>query len=954
MLKKHLYLILVSLLMHPLYSQDVRSRWVDSVFSTLKNQEKVAQLFMVPASSVGSEDEFEELMDRVEDGIGGIYITRGGPVSHAVMLNKLQAASPTRLLAGISAEWGLLQTLDSTLGFQKPMVASAWKSDDLTIRWGNAIARQMKLLGLHVNFAPNADDEIFQADYLRYFSNQKNRVGNRAVLFAEALQSNGILAVAKHLPRTWSSETPLTDSMVVLNLARIDTSSLRVFQQLATHNVGGIATSYLHFSIQNKKGVVPKAVSQVFISEVLKKRLHFTGLIFSDVRDIQVKAKKVRPGEAELLAFQSGADILMNPKNISSGTRKIVRATRKNKLLQTQLEASVKKVLGAKFDVGLARYQPINTDNLHLRLHDPEYYVLRDQLAAEAITVIQNTDSLLPLRTLNKNPLVCISVGREADNEFSHHLQKYASVRTLSIQSLQDTVRVVLHSDEVVILGIFPYGSVLEYSLKGWAERLVAKNKVITSHFGSPFSLPSYAGAAALLAAYTDQDGMQRVAAEVIFGARGAHGAFPLSIGAWTAGQSIETKPLGRLSYQVPEAVGMSSRTLDRIQTIMQEAISMGATPGCQTLVARDGKIVYEQSAGSLAYDSQQPVTDETIYDLASITKISATLQAVMFMHERGLIDIHKKISVYLPELKNSNKGDFTIKDILTHQAGLWPFLPFWAQTMKDNQPMPEYYNTTESPAYPFPVSENLFASKSMKDSLWQWIVRAKIREKPPRTPYDYRYSDMGFYMLQHLAEKLLNKPMDEFLEQTLYGPLGSYTTGFLPLRKFPTTRIAPTEDDMLFRKTRLSGYVHDQGAAMHGGIAGHAGLFSTATDLAKLGQMWLQKGYYGGHTFFKPQTIELFTSRQFNDSRRGLGWDKPAPGDWTSPTSRFASLSTFGHTGFTGTCIWVDPEFNLVFVFLSNRVQPDMNNNKQTSGPASKRWSMKLFLTIVLPENET
>jgi CubicO group peptidase (beta-lactamase class C family) len=383
------------------------------------------------------------------------------------------------------------------------------------------------------------------------------------------------------------------------------------------------------------------------------------------------------------------------------------------------------------------------------------------------------------------------------------------------------------------------------------------------------------------------------------------------------------------------------------IHRVAWEAINSGATPGCHVLVARHGRIVFERSYGWQTYSRRVPVNEETIYDLASVTKISATLQATMFMYERGLIDLHKKASVYLPELRESNKKDFTIKDILTHQAGLWPFLPFWSQTMEDSVWMPGFYNREGSDDYSLPVSQGLYASTSMKDSLWQWIVNARIREKPNRTPFDYRYSDMGFYILQHLAEAILNQPMEDFLAQNLYDPLGAVTTGFLPLKRFSEDRIAPTEDDKLFRKSLLTGYVHDQGAAMHGGIAGHAGLFSSAMDLAKLGQMWLNKGTYAGVRYFKPSTLEVFTQKQFSDSRRGLGWDKPPLSDWTGPTSLLSSPMTFGHTGFTGTCIWVDPEFDLVYVFLSNRVHPDMNNNKLLSANIRSRIQDVIYESI-------
>jgi beta-N-acetylhexosaminidase len=407
------------------------------------------------------------------------------------------------------------------------------------------------------------------------------------------------------------------------------------------------------------------------------------------------------------------------------------------------------------------------------------------------------------------------------------------------------------------------------------------------------------------------------------------------------------SQTLGRLSYTLPEAAGINSKTLSKIEAIAREAIEIKATPGSHVLVAKDGKVVYEQSNGYLTYENNIEVSDKTIYDLASVTKVSATLQTVMFMHEKGLIDINKKVSVYLPELKNSNKKDFTIKDILIHQAGLWPFLPFWSETVKSGTQLPQYYSSTSSEDYPFPVAEGLFAHKSMKDSLWSWIIKAKVREKPPRTAYNYTYSDMGFYILQHLAEKILNQPMEEFLEQNLYEPLGAYALGYLPLQKFPDNLIAPTENDILFRNRLLTGYVHDQGAAMHGGIAGHAGLFGTANDLAKLGQMLLQKGSYGGHQYYKPETIETFTAKQYEPSRRGLGWDKPTPSDWNGPTTLLASKKTFGHTGFTGTCIWVDPEFNLVFIYLSNRVHPDMTNNRLLNANIRPRIQEVIYKAI-------
>ncbi len=483
--------------------------------------------------------------------------------------------------------------------------------------------------------------------------------------------------------------------------------------------------------------------------------------------------------------------------------------------------------------------------------------------------------------------------------------------------------------------------------ISGLINRL-PKEHVIICSFGNPKDLSYFENIPTWIAAYRNEAGLPQATAQLIFGGIASQGELAVKISdSLTVGKSIKTTIAQRFAYSLPEDAEMNSTTLKKIESIAQEAISNGATPGCHVLVARNGKVIYEKSFGSLSYDKKIPVSDETIYDLASVTKVSATLQAVMYMYEKGLIDINKKASAYLPELRGSNKEDFIIKDILTHQAGLWPYLPFWSETVKDSMTTKKYYGREASDEFPFPVSENLFASKSMKDSLWQWIIKSKIREKPARSAYDYRYSDMGFYIMQHLAEKMIGQPIEDFLQKNIYQPLGASTLGYLPLRKFPPAQIAPTEKDTLFRKSLLVGYVHDQGAAMHGGIAGHAGLFSDANDLAKLGQMWLNQGSYGGVQFFKPETINLFTEKQYADSRRGLGWDKPIINDWNSPVAWYASGRTFGHTGFTGTCIWVDPEFNLVYVFLSNRVNPDMNNTKILSANIRPRIQEVIYQSI-------
>ncbi|NJM24173.1 MAG: serine hydrolase [Bacteroidia bacterium] len=699
-----------------------------------------------------------------------------------------------------------------------------------------------------------------------------------------------------------------------------------------------------------KNAFSPTTLSSLFLGDWLKKQMKFNGLVFVNILRAQDLSGKYRNGESETFAFQAGNDVLLFPQSLGPAVRKIKRLTRKEEQYQKQLDESVRKILTAKYDAGLYNVRPIETDYLWQQLNAPEIQLTKRKLYSEAITVVRNDGQLLPLKNLDTRTIAVLSIGKEGDNDLSRMMSNYTAVDKLEIRTPADTVGIYdqLRCYTTVIIGVYPMATSWQQSVLPLLNKLSRSVEVIVCGFNLPFALTDFQNFPVVVEAYTGENLMQQLVAQTVFGSMHARGELPVNVSAsLREGDGINTGTLGRLGYSIPEDAGMDAGTLEKIKNIAYEAIQTGATPGCRVLVARGGKVVFDRAFGWQTYANQVPVADNTVYDLASVTKVSATLQTVMFMYDRGLIDINKKASVYLPELRASNKKDFTIKDILTHQAGLWPFLPFWAQTMKDSVYLPEYYAPTSSALYPFSVADNLYAAASMKDSLWTWIVSAKIREKADRTPFDYRYSDMGFYIMQHLAEKMLNQPMEVFLEQNLYEPLGASTMGYLPRLRFPKEQIAPTEDDKLFRKSLLVGMVHDQGAAMHGGIAGHAGLFSDANDLAKLAQMLLQEGYYGGTRYYKPETVRLFTNKQFALSRRGLGWDKPTVSEWNGPTSLHASPLTFGHTGFTGTCIWVDPEFDLVYIFLSNRVHPDMTNNKLLTSNIRSRIQDVIYESI-------
>jgi beta-glucosidase-like glycosyl hydrolase/CubicO group peptidase (beta-lactamase class C family) len=941
--------------------QSAKNQWVDSVFNNMNLDEKIGQLFMVPVFTNKNSEYITEIEERIKSHhVGGLIFMQGGPVRQVNLTNRLQNISTVPLLIAQDAEWGLGATLDSTIIFPKAISLGALQNDSLIYYMAKEIAREMKLLGAHLNFAPVADVNENPDNRINYrsFGSNRFKVASKAVAFTRGLQDNGIMACAKHF--TLNSLT-IMDIRKGIPVAMPTADSLNIypFQKLFENNLTGVMPASSDFpllyhqkKLSKKNKLSANAMTSIFTGEWLKKQMHYDGLIFVDIPGMQSTTNRYRNGEAEMFAFQAGNDILLSSKNIGPAIRKIKKLLKKQKEYNEQLNYTVKKILAVKYDAGLDKKSTLSTDDLVSLLNTPEAKLLNQKLQEAAITVVSNSKKAIPVRILeNKHFTYIASDSSILSNEFYHYLKKYVSPSFKFLKDKNTTIEITssFGKDEIIIAGIFPQTPkpVME-KLLPLLKQLAVSHEVIICDFGYPDFIKGADSFSSFITTYVSSKEMLKLVPQTIFGSLQASGQLPYSPSpTLKEGTGFNTAILNRFGYSIPEDAHMNGETLEGIDSIANEAIRIGATPGCHVLVAHEGKVIYEKSFGYLTYDKKNPVTDETIYDLASVTKVSATLQAIMFLYEKDMIDINKKISVYLPELKESNKRDFTVKDILTHQAGLWPFLPFWAQTMKNSEYMPEFYSKTRTDQYPLVVADSLYASASMRDSLWSWIIKSKIREKPTRTPFDYKYSDMGFYILQHVAEKLLNQPLEDFIQQNLYEPLGSTTTGYLPLQRFLRKQIAPTEDDKLFRKSLLVGTVHDQGAAMHGGVAGHAGLFSDANDLAKLGQMLLQQGSYGGYQYYKPETVRTFTQKQFVTSRRGLGWDKPIPNDHNSPTSLYASPDTFGHTGFTGTCIWVDPEFDLVYVFLSNRVHPDMTNNKLMSANIRPRIQDVIYKSI-------
>jgi CubicO group peptidase (beta-lactamase class C family)/beta-glucosidase-like glycosyl hydrolase len=927
----------------PVYAQSGKSVWVDSVFSTLSLPDKIGQVLMIPLDGSAGQNDLEKTINIIrKNKIGGVVVSGGGPAKLARTINLLQRESELPVLVGMNAEQGPGAVMDSVIKFPDPIMLGAVGDDSLIWFLGEQTGRQLKALGVHVNFAPTTDlstsfnnPDLFVTSY----GENKDRVTNKIVAYQAGLRKEGILCIAKHYPDNGIRVEGFHKGVPVLR-TNTDPARLYPLQIMIDNGLAGVVTAYEHELIfpdkkrrfADRKRILSDAVPSLYSGEYLKQQLNLKGLMFSFIPDLQELNKKYKAGDAEVFAFQAGNDVLLFPENINATIRKMRKAIRRNKALEKQLDESIKKILAVKYDAGLNRRASKNTVNLRERLNDLDASALRAILVERAITLVKDDQHILPVKELDRS-FAALSIGDKNINTFSTYLAKYVPVAQFGMTSDTTGLFLTLNKYDVIIASIYPDGDSLVNQYSHLLQQLGVTKKIITVLFDSPARISHLENLPAIVQAYSPEADVQKIVAQIIFGALPAKGTLPVSITrALPQGLGIESASLKRLGYAVPEMAGMNSRVLDKITRIASDAVNQKATPGCQVIVARNGKVIYEGSFGWQMYDQKIPVTDQSIYDLASLTKVTATLPVSMFLYEKGLLDVYKKASRYLPELDSTNKKDLIVKDILTHQAGLIPFIPFWVQTVKDSVLMPEYYSHERSEAYPLHIAPGIFGIKSLPDSLWLWSIKSKLREKPVRTPYNYVYSDIGLYIMHHINEKLVNQPQHDFLQQNLYDPLGASTMGYLPLERFDPARIVPTEDDKLFRRKLLTGTVHDEGAAMLGGLAGHAGNFSNAGDLLKLGQMLLQKGYYGGYQYFKPETVDYFTAKQFDTSRRGLGWDKPVQSDWISPASILASPKTFGHTGFTGTCMWIDPEFDLVFIFLSNRVYPTRNNNKLSS----------------------
>lgn len=924
---------------------DKEIAWADSVLAELSLDQKVGQLFMVAAYSNKNEAynaDLEFLVTQYQ--VGGLLFFQGGPGRQIRLINRFQREARVPLLVGMDLEWGLGMRLDSTISFPKQMTLGAIEDDSLIYEMGLEIARQCKAIGVHMNFAPVVDINSNSRNPVigvRSFGENKRRVAAKGLAYMKGLQDGGIIACAKHFPGHGNTTS---DSHVKLPTLHNSAQGLREtemypFEKLFENGLKATMIGHLNIPAYDDSGI-PASLSPKVVTGLLGQDLGFEGLAVTDALNMKGIAEFSKNGGAELLAFKAGNDILLFPENLPQAKENLMRALSEGQISLYQLDGRVHKILRAKFWSGLNNWEPLNPHYIGIRLNNPHALNLQRQLIEASVTVARNESNLIPITVLDTNSIASISLGADRTSEFQEYLTRFGQVDSYHLPDPESwkSMEAELKAYKTVVVGVHGLNNSIskKYGIENQhldlLNRLSQETNLIVVVFGNPYSLRYLDQIPHLICVYEDNLWAQRIAAQVIFGAIPANGTLPVTASpTLLQGTGFITSELLRLGYSLPEAVGMDSKVLDHIDRIMESAISDRSTPGGQIVVARKGQVVYQKPFGFYTYDSIQPVHNTTLYDLASVTKVAATLQTLMFLDGRGLLNESDRVSFYLEGLVGSDKEDITLEQILVHQAGLIPFLPFWKRTLDEKGRYdPIYYNHQFSSAYPNEITPTLFGSQQLMDSLWYWVVNSPLmKRRSDQEEYEYLYSDIGYYFLLPVINQLLNQPMEQFLEQNFYNPMGLSSLTYRPRLKYRCDEIAPTENEKSFRHQLLCGLVHDSGAAIMGGIAAHAGLFGNANDLAKLMQMNLQNGEYGGIRYLQPQSIEKYTQWKRPQNRRGLGWDKPERMDFVSPTSYFATPKTYGHTGFTGTAVWVDPEFELIYVFLSNRTYPDGSNEE-------------------------
>ncbi len=922
-----------------LFDEDMQSQrhWVDSIYSTLSLEEKIGQLFMIDVFTNKSDEELDQIEKFIErHKIGGVIFSKGNPHRQAKFTNKIQTKNKIPLLIGMDAEWGLAMRLDSTFAFPWNMTLGAIQDTTIVRKVGYEIGKHNKRLGVHINFAPVVDINTNPENPIignRSFGESKDIVISHSLALMNGMHDAGILTSAKHFPGHGDTELDSHKTLPTISFSeeRIRSVELEPFKTLIDRGVSSVMVAHLNVPSLEERPNYPSSLSPKIVSDLLIDELDFKGLVITDALNMKGVSNFSQQGRVDLQAFKAGSDILLISENVPKAIQLIKEAISEGEISEDRLANSVKKILFAKYKVGLHNFKPIETSNLRSDLNSKTNQALFQKAIENATTLLKNDLGLLPINDVEHQKIAYLPLGDDNGDTFFETLNRYAKVH-----KLEHIDRILNSSNPLsfdhIIVGYHKSDANPWTSYKftpfeiNLIEQLSRDQKITLVNFSRPYSLldlKSFINIDAIFQVYQNNEIAQSVAAQQIFGAIDVKGKLPVSItSALPEGTGYTLKANGRLGYDYLQNSGFQQDLESRIDSIANYVLEKKMTPGMQILVARKGKVIYDKNFGYHTYDNTTQVESHHVYDLASLTKILTSLPLLMVLEENHKLNLESKLHELLPELAGSNKANINVLEMLSHYAKLKAWIPFYKSTLDDKE---SFYKTKFSETFNIKITDDLYLRSDYKDSIYTKVVNSELRDT-----LEYKYSDLPYYILQKFIENETQTALDTLAENYFYKPMGLRHLKFFPLNHFNKTKIVPTEYDSEWRQTLVHGTVHDQGATMLGGVGGHAGLFGNARDVATFMNLYLNGGKMAGKTYFRPSTMVKFNTCYFCEQnvRRGVGFDKPQLED-IGPTCGCLSMSSFGHSGFTGTYAWADPEEDIIYVFLSNRIHPDASNDK-------------------------
>jgi len=936
----------------PDFLDHLHDQWVDSLLDEMDLTQKIGQLFIVQAYSTEDKSPEGVLADIRSHQVGGIIFMQGTAQRQVELTNQFQDTSRIPLLIAIDGEWGPAFRLKDTPSYPIQMALGAIQKDSLIYQMGREIGEQFRRMGVHINFAPVSDVNNNPNNPVinyRSFGENPENVARKALLYSRGMQSVGLLAVAKHFPGHGDTNVDSHLGLPVIRHSddRLSKVDMYPFRELVRGGVGGVMTAHIQVPALEPNRNLPASLSPEIVQKKLITEFGFGGMIFTDAMNMHGVTELYKPGKAAVLALKAGNDMLEIVPDLDAAIFEITQAVRNKEISEESINLHCRKILALKKWMGLDTLKTVNPANLQENLNKPSYLLTRRLLHEQSLTALINRGELMPLQRLDTLNVAVVSFGRITETAFQKMAARYMKADSFNIKKEAtpkeiDELVQQLRAYNLVICGIHNlnlsptrnYGTTS--SMSYFIKRLKEK-KLILSVFGNAYALDKIDGIETvdgLLLSYQENSISQELSAQAIFGSIGVTGRLPVNVNAYfRLNDGINLKKIDRLKYTIPEEVKISSAYLEhRIDSVATLGINEKAYPGCQVLIAVDGKVILNKSYGYHTYDEREPVHEDDLYDIASVTKITGPLPALIKLYDERKFKLDMPFSFYWPPFRGTDKDKMTARQILAHQARLKPWIPFWQNELKKNGNLrSKVFREVPDLDFNIRISSHLYMDHHNIDHMYD-----EIRDSPLLSRTKYTYSDLGFMIFPKVIEDLSQQDYEQYLSQNFYRPLGASKITYNAYKHFPRRQIVPTEQDDVFRHELLQGYVHDEGASMLGGVSGNAGIFCNANDLAKLMQMYLQFGHYGGVRYLDSTSIVEFTRVQYpkNQNRRGLGFDKPyIDNDKNTLEVAFpavdASPESFGHTGFTGTFVWMDPKYKILLIFLSNRVYPTRNNNK-------------------------